>query len=676
MNPFHTTHSCASTTNTVMAPRNQRSALRQSTTRAWLRPSLSLCLAATVALLSIPFGYGQIDDAELSELIATLQSDDYDARHEARMTLQDHVSQASAPNNDSARLAVERQLLNQVDAELPETTRLWLLRQIALIGSDVSVDTLASLLRDPNDHIADAARRALEDNPSPRASEALLAGLQAAENERHVIGYISSLTRRKYAEAIETVARHLDSDNRAVADMATMSLGQFETKEARAALLDFHASKARPDQRRAIELAIIRGERDFDVLSELVQNGSSRAVRSAAFQQAIDRNTRRAARLLRDIIKDDKLPHRGDLIRIAMTSGEGSLERTAFNRLRDQDPAEQAVLLGALPADRSKGLERRVLKVVPTADEPVKIQAIEALGRVGSVNSLPLLLETLEDRSRDVREAGEDAIAAIDHQKIDRKLIGSAKRGKTEKRLTAIKALGFRYSEDATKLVDEIVRKKGDPDLRREALATMERIGTVESFPILVDLIVSEDEDGLRRYAQRTLRRLSLRTEDPDRAWTAFNRGFQQAAGDEDARLALIAVIDSAPTKEAIDYLVDAWRENDKRVQEAILRVLPSWRNWDGGFTLLEFAAKPGASDELRETCYNGIGRLILGSDGSYSFDGKFDLANLALEEAESESERQAVLRGFRYSTWRERIYVNQNKVSPELKEAVLEFAD
>ena len=121
--------------------------------------------------------------------------------------------------------------------------------------------------------------------------------------------------------------------------------------------------------------------------------------------------------------------------------------------------------------------------------------------------------------------------------------------------------------------------------------------------------------------------------------------------------------------------MLHAWKSGDPSIQKTALRVLQIWRNWDGGFALLDIADFADSAEAVQDECYQGVGRLILGSDANYSFEQKFALAAEALKRAETALQRQSVIDGFRYSTWRERVHVTYNEVDPELKEAVLKFA-
>lgn len=404
-------------------------------------------------------------------------------------------------------------------------------------------------------------------------------------------------------------------------------------------------------------------------LAELARTGPNRSDRSKAFSELVKKDAKLAYAVLAEA--DASAP---DFLRIAMTSKNKGLQKKTFAMLPNMTVEKQIVILGALPSRPSTKIEKAVLSLLGSEDETLELQALEAIGRVGTSASLEALLARIDSRDRDIREAAADSLGVIRDTRIDSKLKKTVYNGSIEERIVALEAISLRAIPDAAKIVNGFAADTNlDPKLREVAVSAMEKVGDVDSFPILVNIVVSSEDKGLARDAQKTLKRMSLRLADPEAAWAAFKTGFESA--DMEKRLALMLVSDSAASKDTIAYLKASWDEGDERIQKMVLRVLPTWRNWDGGFALLDLADKASENEKVRAQCFKGIGNLILGSDENYSREVKFELADQALKATKSPEERKMVIDGFRNSNWRERVYVTYNEVDPELKEAVLEFA-
>ena len=622
-------------------------------------------------------GYGQVENSDLAEVVAALQGEDYDARYEARMVLQDHVSDVSVPGMEAERVEMEKKIASLLEGDFPVTTQLWLLRQLNSIGSEASVDVLAALLNDEDPHVADGARMALEFNSSDAATAALMNGLDAAKGDTQILGFINSLAERGDGAAIGSIVKYSRGDNVDIANAAVIALGKLGKEnpaQARRAKLYVNLLASSADKA-TIERSLLQISNDWAKCSQLAREGANDAIRAAAFQKCIELGSGRAAKLLTSILADEGPEGKSSLLRVALLSGKSNVARAALKLVEEMDAESQAVVVGSLAASKkSSRNEKTILAIAESDSEPLQLQAILALGKIGSAASFPILMEMLDSRSRDLREAAGDAIGSIKDSKFDRNLMASARKGDDADRITAIRGLSYRNSNGAADLVNEIAASDESDELREVAVTAMERIGDEASLTTLVDLIVIEPKSGgLRRDAQSVLKRSTLRMGDPDTAWKAMKAGLDAAGDDREARDALLAVIDSAPTSESIDYLRQLWLEGDETVQKNLLRVLPVWRNWDGGFLMLEFASLEGVTEELKDSCYSGIGRLILSADQTYSLKRKFELADKCLAESGSEERKQAILNGFRNAKWREKNYATRNDVAPELKELLVE---
>ncbi|MBK1875837.1 HEAT repeat domain-containing protein [Pelagicoccus mobilis] len=546
-------------------------------------------ITASLALLVMPLGYSQIPDSELDSIFTRLNGDDFDARYEARMDLQNQVSEATKPGNESQQPLVEQQLLERLEKEPLLTTKLWILRQLSSIGSEASLPALEKLAASSDAKLADGARMAINRiTPVPSAEGGLYLGF------------------------------------------------------------------------------------DVDELATLASTDDSRAVRNAAFAKLAAIDSRKAISVMKEALESDSSSS-ADFLKAAMVADSRSLNKAALAELASGKVQNQIVILGALEGRASSKLEKQLIALLDTENETLKLQTVEALGRVGTVKSLEPVLELTNSKDRDLSTAAADTLASISDKRIDSSLLKAAKKGSVEDRITALNALSYRASAGVTELVNEMAADDSlDEDLREAAIESMESVGDLASLPILVDIVVSE-ESGLRKDAQKTLKRMTLRTNDPAAAWNAFSDGLKASENDSSAKLALMLVLDSAPSKEAIEYLNNEWKSGDAEVQKTILKVLPSWRNWDGGYLLLDLAKQAGDDQKIAGQCIRGIGRIILGSDSSFPIRDKYKLANQALDLTDDASVRSSILNSFRDPTWQDKRFVENNEVNPEIKAKVLE---
>lgn len=448
------------------------------------------------------------------------------------------------------------------------------------------------------------------------------------------------------SETVASLKPLLDSENERLADAAGMTI-----------------STIMPSPSIESDLA-----GDSDALLKRVKDGDNRSARYQAFEALSAHDPKLAAQILEEELVKESSDSLADFLRLALQADQKSLETVAMAQLASDDVAKQIVVLGSLSSKVSTKIEKQLIALLDTDSQTLKIQTLEALGRVGSVHSLQAILELTEAKSRDLRTTASDKLAKINDKRIDKKLLKSIKSPDADERILALKALSYRATDGITELVNQMAADSSlEKALRKEAISTMVSVGNLASLPILVNVVTNEP--GLRRDAQKALKRMTLRTDDPEAAWSAFAHGFESA--DEEAKTALIQVIDSAPSKGAIDFLLAEWAKGDPALRKLVLRILPQWRNWDGGFALLEIRAGSSGDEKLSTQCFKGISRLLLSSDANYPLPPKYELVAQAFAASSTPSDRQLILAGFKNCDWKDGVYIKQIEVDDELRQTI-----
>lgn len=558
-------------------------------------------LSFGLALLVAGIANAQIPDQALESIFDRLNGDDYDARYEARIELQDHVTDASSPDaKKSQTKAVEQQLLDRLESEPLLTTKLWILRQLDLIAGEASIEALAALLNGENEHLSTAAASVLEDLPLAAAAKAL------------------------------------------------------------------------PEKSPAVqELALLPENNKASKLASIAIEDTNRTVRYEAFSRLLEKSPSKAKKVLMNVLENGPEESQPDFIKASLLSGSYALKNYLVRDLEAAPTEQKIVILAALHKSDGK-LESTVLDLFEADNEKLNTEIYAALGKIGSHKSLDKLLIGIDSRSRVISDAASDALAKIEDGKIDEALQQMVKTGSEEEKIIAIQAMSFRAVDGTSDLYTEIASDDSESvKVRKEAISGLEAVGTVESLPILIEIVINPETKKIQRDAQRALKRMTLRLADPDAAWDAFKAGLDSVQFGSEPQVALLRVLDSAPTQDAIAYLIESYAKGDEVVKSTVMRVLPVWRNWDGGHALLEIAASDSGA---RSDGFSGVGKLILGSNQTYPIAGKFALAGKALEMAESTAERSSVIEGFRYSTWRELVWLDENETDPDLKEAIVSY--
>jgi HEAT repeat protein len=130
--------------------------------------------------------------------------------------------------DDTDREALEGRLLQAMNGASTEG-QVYLLSQLALIGSPQCLETLSELLADPE--LTDPARRTLEALPHPEAADVLRSQLPDLEGISR-IGVIHALGRKRDVASVPLLQRLLKDPDSGTAEAVVASLGRIASPEA------------------------------------------------------------------------------------------------------------------------------------------------------------------------------------------------------------------------------------------------------------------------------------------------------------------------------------------------------------------------------------------------------------------------------------------------------------
>jgi len=130
----------------------------------------------------------------VNDLIPRLAAAKVEDRYSAQMELQHLAANAARPGAEAERAELTKILAAKAtDAAVPQPARVWIVRQLDYFGAAESVGALTTLLKDPDAELKECARRALEKNPAPTATDSLRAALAQGGDTSWRIGLIQSL---------------------------------------------------------------------------------------------------------------------------------------------------------------------------------------------------------------------------------------------------------------------------------------------------------------------------------------------------------------------------------------------------------------------------------------------------------------------------------------------------
>lgn len=596
--------------------------------------ALALILAATLAAAQAE------TPAEIVAASAkNLASANPDERLAARDAIQAAGATASRPGAEAERVTYAKACLGFLVPSSPLQARVWLTRMLGLFGGEESVSALAGMLGDSDVELRDAARRALQANPSPKASDALRTALRSTEDPLAIRGLMDALAMRRDGAAVDAIAKKLGDSNAAVASAAALSLGKIGTPRAVAALATARA-RASDALKRDIDNATLDAmAADAKGLASMVDGGDPK-IRCGALARLMQVDPAVGKGKVTTAIKDKDADVAAAALRLAIDSRDVALRKSAIDAIPSLPPALQAVAASILGETKASEAASGLKQLVKSNDETVRLAAITALGKAGAADALDPLLERLANGSKDEQAAAERAFAVLCDPALDAKLLLATKKGSDLMTLAAIRATGARNPNGAATALADLA-KASDPGVRDAALDGLKAVGSASELTPLLEIVAVSGDAKVRSKAQAAAGAIASRA--PDRAAVlGAIRGAMSRAGSPANKAELVGMLATAPSQAALDDAVKAFGDPDQGVRDAAIRTLSAWQEFDAGQPLLKIAKDAPADAKHYVLAMRGIAKII-GIEGP-SRKERVALAKDAIAVARRPDEKKLII--------------------------------
>jgi HEAT repeat protein len=179
-------------------------------------------------------------------------------------------------------------------------------------------------------------------------------------------------------------------------------------------------------------------------------------------------------------------------------------------------PDAQVGLLAAL-ADRGDGAARPAVWdiLASSRNEPVRVAAIEAIGRLGEPTDLPLLMRLLREAAPDEKAAARTSLTRLPGESVPTAIAAEMKRAAAPLRVTLIEILAARR---AAATVPDLLAAAGDADpaVRTAAMNALGQLAGPEHLPGLVQGVLKAAAGREREAAEKCVMAVCGRIEDAE----------------------------------------------------------------------------------------------------------------------------------------------------------------
>ena len=513
------------------------------------------------------------------------------------------VSDAARPGAGAERVSLAKLLCDKAaDAKLPFYARSLFLRHLALIGGAESVDPLASLLSDPDLHLREYAREALERNSDCKAGAILCKALKQGGDTQWQIGLMNSLGMRREAAAVPAISSRIA--NAETSKAALTALGKIATPDAVAALEKAFPASAEALMEAARRLAAEKGAAKASALASKVFAAKvPEWLHAEAFILLETRDAAQVKTFIPAALATDN-------VRLQAAAVSAAFRvcgcKPALEMLRPQISKLKTVAKLELLRRLDASAENDALALLDDPAPDVQAAAMTTLGRIGSAASVPALLKIAGSSPRPGTPAS-DALSVICGPGADDAIRKSAANlsGDSKVRALAIAVLGWRGNKSAA---SELVGFAAEPDpvISRAACAALKTVGTdAELMPLLKLVLggkVPNAESAVRGIASRSVTKQACVPN-----ILAMGKGAEGKA-----LVPMLVALSLVGGPEGLQVVIGYTQAAQPEVVEGAVGALCNWRELDAVEPLLKVGADPKIPERLRIAVLRSIEQIVL----------------------------------------------------------------
>jgi HEAT repeat protein len=600
-----------------------------------------------LSLLLLGTGTPAADDfgAQVDALLTDLGSKDAAVVAKAQQTLFQLTANASRPGADAESDSASKALCERLPKTGPEA-RVWLLSELRRIGRAECVPALAAQLADADAHVREAARAALQANPSTEATQALLKALQSAEKKDAQVAFINALGRRVADTAtVEALIGKLATDDD-VRLAAAAALAQIGDPRAVEPLTKAQATASPQTQGELTDTLLLLADRlcakksevvALAVYRKLLGDGKGHVKCAALIGLARAGSTAELPSVLQ-AMGDADFRMRGSAVEASRLLPGKEITAALTEKLKGGSKELKVSILRALTFGADVAAKPAFLEAATDADEDLRVEALRGLCSVGDGSTVAVLLKAAlaGGRSADVARQSLDFMAAKDANEA---LVAALKDPDVKVRAEAARSLGARHVTSSVPALMQAAEGE-DAALRNEALKALVNLAGASHVDALVKLAAGLKDASASDAVVAALFAAALQNENEAGRADPLVAGYVNAS--PQGKQTLLRAMSRLGGAKALDALRSAAKDADGEIQKAAVRALgEEWPDLSAAGDLLELS-KSAPNAAIQILALRGYIRLA----GLAKPADTAKMSQVALETAKRPDEKRLVLKG------------------------------
>jgi HEAT repeat protein len=632
-------------------------------------------------------GYAAEDANSFGQLLNKIRVYDYGKSRADLVKISEEIGKTSGKPEMKG---IEKQLDEFLKSDATYAAKDFVCRELSVIGTEASAPALAPMLTD--EKYSDMARYALERIPGAAVDKALREALpKAAGNAK--MGIINTIGVRGDKEAVGLLSGLVSDANEAVAIAAVASLGRIDDPAAteaiakakdkatgalRAQLLDAYL--------RCADCHVAKGQKDVAsaIYKQLYVPAESLPIRVAAVRGMIITAGDKTADTVVEALKSpDKAIQTAGIETLKEVVRQSSPQvaktdvvKAAAAEMPNLGAEQQMQLLTALADCGDRAVLPTVLTAVKSTDNGVRVAALNAIGVLGDVSTVDLLVQTAATARGAEQKAAQEALYRLRGAGVDEAIIKAIAEAEPKAKVELIRSCEQR---NITAAVPALMKAVQDSDgrVRAEAIKALRAVAGAQDLAGLIDLQLAASGADRSELEKTVVAVAGKIPQDKGRAEKVL--AALPAAKDVNARCSLLSVLGKIGDPAGLPVLRESLSDKDEKVKEAAVRGLSDWPTAAPAAELLKIAKE--SENEVQKTlALRGYVRLI-GLESDKTAEEVIKMYQEAMTLAPNAAEKRMVLSGLANVSSFEALqmaggYLDDAELKQEAEAAVVKIAE
>jgi len=501
---------------------------------------------------------------------AELGKVNFDTSYGAIYAIQNEIIKASP---DQLK-AVEAKLLVVLQKhDTAQWAKEFICKTLRQIGSEKCVPALAVLLTD--EKLSHVARYGLQNSACPAAGAALLAALDKTSGKLKV-GIVGSLGERREVKAVPQLTKLIVDADPQLAGAAIMALGNIGGGKCAAILAEAKPADAliarRADAVAMCADTLLAGKKTLEAANYyrwLFTMVNMPVARIAGLRGLVRAERVKALPTVLDALGDRTPAVQKAAVRCLLDLPGAEATKAFAGKLAGLSPELQITLSLTLMDRGDRAALPAVTALAASENEPVRVAAITALGKLGNESSLDALLKAAATGG-DTAAAATESLKLVTGKGIDQALVKRFAGAEGKTKVLLIQTLGARRAVAALPALEQAAADK-DGAVSREAFKALGLVVDEAGLPKLVALVENNPDNT---DAQDALVAAARRMYDQKSVEATLLAACGKSKGD--AHSALLKVLGQVGGPGAFAALRGALKDSDEKVRDAAVRALAS----------------------------------------------------------------------------------------------------